>query len=152
MFIVGVVLVIGGIGAVLYTGAFGGSNQLYDEPITIYKSPTCGCCDVYASYMEKKGYVVSVEDVVDMEAVKRRIGVPEDLESCHTTEIGGYVVEGHIPQEAIAKLLAEKPDIHGIGMSGMPSGSPGMPGPKTEDFVIYEITREGSRGDIFMTI
>jgi len=68
------------------------------------------------------------------------------------TKIDGYVVEGHIPEEAVQKLLAEKPDIKGIGMAGMPSGSPGMPGPKTSDFVIYEITHEGTKGNIFITI
>lgn len=119
---------------------------------TVYKSPTCGCCGVYASYMKKEGYDVITKDVQDMTTIKQQFGVPYELESCHTTEVGGYVVEGHIPEEAIAKLLSEKPDIKGIGMPGMPSGSPGMPGPKNEDYVIYEITHEGTKGDIFMTI
>ena len=119
---------------------------------TVYKSPTCGCCGVWATYMKKEGYQVLTEDVVDMSTVKERLEVPYELESCHTSEIAGYVVEGHVPNEAIEKLLSEKPDIKGIGMAGMPSGSPGMPGPKTEDFVIYEITHEGVKGDIFTTI
>ncbi len=67
-------------------------------------------------------------------------------------EVAGYVVEGHIPEAAIQKLLTEKPDIKGIGMAGMPSGSPGMPGPKNAEFVIYEITHEGERGSVFMRI
>tara|TARA_B100000614_G_scaffold40850_1_gene33668 strand:- start:73 stop:555 length:483 start_codon:yes stop_codon:yes gene_type:complete len=123
-----------------------------DIVATVYKSPTCGCCGVYASYMKKEGYDVDTKNVQDMSVIKQELGVPYELESCHTMEIGGYVVEGHIPEKAIQKLLAEKPDIKGIGMPGMPSGSPGMPGPKTEDFVIYEITLEGIKGDIFMTI
>ena len=87
-----------------------------------------------------------------MGLVKKKLGVPSELESCHTMEISGYVIEGHMPEEAIQKLLVENPNIKGIGLAGMPAGSPGMPGPKTSDFVIYEITHEGSRGDVFMVI
>lgn len=129
--------------------AFSDANSVV---ATVYKSPTCGCCGVYTSYMKKEGYSVVAKNVQDMSVIKRDLGVPYELESCHTMEIGGYVVEGHVPEEAIAKLLAEKPDTKGIGMPGMPSGSPGMPGPKTDDFVIYEITHEGSKGNVFMTI
>lgn len=118
----------------------------------IYKSPACGCCEVYATYMKREGYEVEIEDVEDLSAVKQRLGVPSELESCHTTEVGGYVVEGHVPEEVIQKLLSENPDIKGIGMAGMPSGSPGMPGPKTDDFVIYEINHDGTRGEIFVTL
>lgn len=118
----------------------------------VHKSPFCGCCGVYASYMKGEGYEVQINDVDDIAPIKEELGVPYELESCHTTEVGGYVIEGHIPNEVIQKLLREKPDIKGIGMAGMPSGSPGMPGPKTEDFVIYEITHEGTRGDVYMTL
>lgn len=119
---------------------------------TIYKSPSCGCCGQYASYLENKGYDITIEGVSDMQSIKEQYDIPYELESCHTMEIGGYVVEGHVPEEAVVKLLAEKPDIKGIGMAGMPSGSPGMPGPKNEDFVIYQINHDGTQGDIFMTI
>ncbi|PIP86256.1 hypothetical protein COV42_01360 [Candidatus Campbellbacteria bacterium CG11_big_fil_rev_8_21_14_0_20_44_21] len=119
---------------------------------TVYKSPTCGCCGVYASYIKKEGYDVDTKNIRDMSSIKQEFGVPYELGSCHTLEIGGYVVEGHIPELAIQKLLAEKPDIKGISMPGMPFGSPGMPGPKDGDFVIYEITHEGAKGDVFMTI
>lgn len=118
----------------------------------VYKSPTCGCCGVYASYMKKEGYDVQTENVVNMSVIKEDLGVPYELESCHTMEVEGYVVEGHIPEEAIQKLLAERPDIKGIGMAGMPSGSPGMPGPKNEDFMIYQINHDGTVGDLFMKI
>lgn len=119
---------------------------------TVYKSPTCGCCGVYASYLKKEGYEVDVENTQDMSAIKQRFGVPYELESCHTMEIDGYVVEGHIPEAVVHKLLTERPDIKGIGMQGMPSGSPGMPGPKNDDFIIYEINHDGTQGDIFETI
>lgn len=119
---------------------------------TVHKSPTCGCCGVFASYLGRQGYDVDVHNVADMANVKNELNVPHELESCHTTEVAGYVIEGHIPHEAIEKLLAENPDIRGIGMPGMPSGSPGMPGAKTGDFVIYEITEAGERGDVFVTL
>ena len=119
---------------------------------TVYKSPSCSCCEQYSAYLRKEGYGVEVEAIQDMSAIKEQYGIPYELESCHTMEIDGYVVEGHVPEEAVQKLLAEKPDIKGIGMAGMPSGSPGMPGPKTSDFVIYEITHEGTKGNVFMTI
>lgn len=122
------------------------------EVATVFKSPNCGCCGVYVSYMERRGYDIRVEDTEDMMLIKDRFGVPEELGSCHSTEVGRYIVEGHIPEEAIQKLLAERPDIKGIGMAGMPSGSPGMPGPKVENFVIYQITHEGKKGDVFMSI
>lgn len=148
-----VVAVIGVVSA-MATQAFPQSTIAPEMAIaaTIYKSPSCGCCGQYAAYLEKKGYGVDVEGVADMQSIKEQYDIPYELESCHTMEIGGYVVEGHIPEEAVQKLLTEKPDIKGIGMAGMPSGSPGMPGPKTSDFVIYEITHDGAKGEVFMTI
>lgn len=119
---------------------------------TLYKSPSCGCCGEYTAYLGGEGYSIEVKLEQDMSAVKERFSIPYELESCHTMEVGGYVVEGHVPEVAIEKLLAEKPDIKGIGMGGMPSGSPGMPGPKNEEFVIYEIEHSGEKGEIFMTI
>ena len=80
----------------------------------------------------------------DANSFKEGHGIPSFLESCHTTIIGNYFVEGHIPLEAVEKLLEEQPDIAGIAMSGMPSGSPGMPGTKTEDFIIFSVNRDGT--------
>lgn len=105
---------------------------------TIYKSITCGCCRVFADYLERYGIKVQRKDLPELSSVKSEYGIPQSLQSCHTTVIDDYVVEGHIPAEAIAKLLKERPQIKGIAMPGMPSGSPGMPGPK-EPFVIYEL-------------
>ncbi len=124
----------------------------YIASAIVHKSPSCGCCGVYASYLGKRNFDVEISDMEDLRPIKESLGVPYELESCHTTEVAGYVVEGHIPTEAIEKLLSEKPDIKGIGMAGMPSGSPGMPGPKNGDFVIYEITHDVEKGEVFMTI
>ena len=104
---------------------------------TLYKSPNCGCCEEHASYLRGHGFAVKVVESPDLEAVKRRLGVPEPLFGCHTIEIGGYVVEGHVPAGPLARLLKERPAIRGISLPGMPTGSPGMTGPKREPFRIY---------------
>jgi len=118
-----------------------GSNATPKETITLYKSYTCGCCNGWKEHMESNGYkvnVVNMEDK-DMPAIKRKYQVSRSLQSCHTAIIGDYIVEGHIPSKVIDKLLTEKPAIDGIGMAGMPSGSPGMPGPKNETWKIYSM-------------
>jgi len=148
--VVAVIGIVGGMAMQLFPNDKTAFDALAEA--TIYKSPSCGCCGQYAAYLEQKGYSVGIEGVQDMSVIKKRFGVPYELESCHTMEIAGYVVEGHVPEEAIRKLLTEKPDIKGIGMAGMPSGSPGMPGAKVSDFVIYEITLDGARGNVFMTL
>jgi len=109
---------------------------------TIYMGPTCGCCKNYASYLQREGFDVETKVTDDMDSVKSQNNIPKDLISCHTTIIGDYVVEGHIPVEAMVKLLKEKPEIRGIAMAGMPSGSPGMPGKKNSPFEIYKLTKE----------
>ena len=119
--------------------------------IKLHKSPTCGCCGLYADYLVQQGYSVDIQQTADMTLVKENLAVPYELESCHTSEIDGYVVEGHVPEQAINKLLTDRPDIKGIGMAGMPSGSPGMPGPK-EDFEIFTITHEGVKGELFIVL
>ncbi len=107
---------------------------------TVYKSPECACCGNYVGYLRRNGFDVRIKEVADMTPVKRHFGVPQDLESCHTMDVGGYVVEGHVPIEAIDRLLSEKPGIKGIALPGMPEGSPGMPGPKYRPFVIHTIS------------
>ncbi len=107
---------------------------------TVYKSPECVCCGSYVGYLRGHGFDVRVKEMEDLTPVKRSFGIPPDLESCHTVAVGGYAVEGHVPIEAIDRLLSEKPGIRGIALPGMPEGAPGMPGPKTETFVIYTIS------------
>ena len=120
--------------------------------IEIYKSMSCGCCEVYLKYANSKvDSKINVFDVQDPAEIKSRYGIPSELQSCHTTIVGGYFVEGHIPLEAVEKLLKEQPDIAGIAMPGMPMGAPGMPGQKTGDFVIYAVANDGSYSE-FMRI
>lgn len=130
------------------------SSEYASNGITVelYKSPYCGCCGSWGSYMEQKGYETETFMEENMSVIKEKYNIPAELESCHTSIIDGYVVEGHIPNEAIEKLLSERPDIKGIGMAGMPIGTPGMPGPKTEDFMIYEINHNGTKGELFMKL
>jgi len=109
----------------------------------VYKTPTCGCCHVFSQYLESEGVSVEVKDLANLSPTKKQYGIPQELESCHTTVIGDYVIEGHIPLEVINKLVTEKPDIKGIALPGMPSGSPGMPGPKIGQWTIYALNNDG---------
>ena len=107
---------------------------------TVYKTPWCGCCHDYVGYLRQNGFAVEVIDTEDLTPLKRQSGVPPALEGCHSTLVGGYIVEGHVPVDVINRLLQERPSIRGISLPGMPLGSPGMTGEKTEPFVIYEIS------------
>ncbi len=111
---------------------------------TVFKSMNCGCCSIYSQYLKKEGFEVQAVNTENLDEIKVQQGVPASLTSCHTTIVGDYFVEGHIPSEAVMKLLTEKPDIRGIAMPGMPSGSPGMPGAKLEDFIIQAVHHDGS--------
>ena len=94
--------------------------------LTVTKSPTCGCCGAWAERMRAAGFVVVTRIAADVTPTARRLGVPDRLRSCHTAEIGGYAIEGHVPAADIKRLLAEKPRAAGIAVPGMPMGSPGM--------------------------
>ena len=120
--------------------------------INIHKSLTCGCCSTYATYVDGKvSPKVNSLSVDDPDEIKNKYEIPSELQSCHTTIIGNYFIEGHIPLEAVEKLLREKPDIKGIALPGMPSGSPGMPGPKSGEFIIYAVNNDGTSSE-FMRI
>lgn len=94
--------------------------------ITVYKSPTCGCCQAWADYLEDEGFRVTVHDRHDLSELKARHGIEPRLQSCHTAEIDGYVIEGHVPADDILRLLAERPAVTGLTAPGMPMDSPGM--------------------------
>jgi hypothetical protein len=117
--------------------------------MTMYRVPFCGCCDGHAEHLRANGYRVNVVESRNMTAIKRKFSVPQEFEGCHTIEVGGYVVEGHVPANVVDRLLRERPAIRGISLPGMPEGSPGMTGDKKEPFVIYELSNE--RGKVFAT-
>lgn len=109
------------------------------EEVTLYKNPQCGCCEGYADYLRQNGFTVTVKATHDLVAMSREAGIPEDSEGCHLSFIDGYVVSGHVPVGTVNRLLSERPAIKGITLPGMPMGSPGMTGSKTEAFTIYTI-------------
>lgn len=112
----------------------------------VYYSPTCGCCLRHINYLRDNGLEVKPIKTDSIENIKYELNIPKDFWSCHTTKIDKYFIEGHMPIEAIKKLLMEKPGIDGIALPDMPSGSPGMTGWKTEQFVIYAISGGQSQG------
>jgi hypothetical protein len=123
------------------------------EPLqaTLYKNPQCSCCEGYADYLRQNGFKVDVKPTNDLAEISRKAGVPENMEGCHTTFIDGYVIDGHVPVNIVRKLLSEKPAIAGITLPGMPMGSPGMVGTKTEKFVIYTVTKDGKAPSVYAT-
>ncbi|MDO9011395.1 MAG: DUF411 domain-containing protein [Gallionella sp.] len=116
--------------------------------VTIYKSPTCGCCEKYVDYLRENGYAVKSVNESDMSAVKKRYGTSH-MASCHTALVDGYVVEGHVPVGAIRKLLREKPAIIGISAPGMPMNSPGMGEMKKGTLTIYAVPKNGLEPQVF---
>lgn len=104
--------------------------------ITVHKDPNCGCCSGWVQHLEKAGLTVKTVDTARLNAVKARLGVPDDLAACHTAEMAGYVIEGHVPAIAIKRLLAERPAAVGLAVPGMPIGSPGMEGGTPEAYEV----------------
>lgn len=95
--------------------------------VTVYKSPTCGCCKNWVVHMRANGFTVKAIDVADVTSYKLANGIGPALASCHTALVEGYVIEGHVPAQDIRRLLRERPkNIAGLAAPGMPSGSPGM--------------------------
>lgn len=133
------------------SGGIESSGTLQGIDATVYKSSSCGCCGAWAQYAERQGMNVEVKEVRNLNQIKSEHEVPSSLESCHTTVLNDYVVEGHIPTKSIEKLLEEDPNVYGIGLPGMPQGSPGMPGPKQSDWEISSFTENGETSD-FMTV
>jgi hypothetical protein len=118
------------------------------EEIQVFKSRYCGCCSGWVKHLEQNGFTVSVEESEDMDRIKSRLGVPENMESCHTAVVGGYLVEGHVPADDIHKLLKNKPKVKGISAPGMPMGSPGMevPGEKPDRYDVVTFDENGKTG------
>lgn len=102
------------------------ASDLLSKEITVYKNPDCGCCNRWIEYLESYNYKVKKENTRDVHGIKRQLGIPLNLAACHTAVIDGYVVEGHVPERDIQKLLLFRPKIKGIAAPGMPIGSPGM--------------------------
>jgi hypothetical protein len=118
-----------------------------DAPvITVYKSPSCGCCKNWVEHVKAAGFTVEVHDLDNLSDIKADAGVPANSRSCHTAIVGGYALEGHVPAATIQRLLKEKPAIAGLAVPGMPVGSPGMevPGQPADKYDIVAFKADGS--------
>lgn len=129
-----------------------------DHVVTVYKTPSCGCCGDWVTHLRDAGLEVDVVDVASTQAHRAEAGVPNRLGSCHTAVVGDYFVEGHVPADLVAGLIEKKPaNIRGIAVPGMPVGSPGMEGPNPVQYDVLAVdengqvfvfaTRRGSAGD-----
>ena len=121
-----------------------GAGQVFAEvgpAITVWKDPDCGCCGGWVDHLRRNGFVTTIFETSDVQTIKAQRSVPAELASCHTAVIAGYTIEGHVPAQAIQRLLAEKPDGSGLAVPGMPIGSPGMEGGKPE---IYDVILFGN--------
>lgn len=116
--------------------------------IKVSKDPNCGCCTGWVEHLRRNGFTATVVETADMQAVKTRLEVPLELASCHTAQIVGYIIEGHVPAPAITRLIAEKPFALGLAVPGMPIGSPGMEGgtPEIYDVIIFGKERSQTFG------
>ncbi len=110
-------------------------------PMTMYKNPSCACCDEWVKHMERNGFVVETIKSSQMSQIKQREGITYETASCHTAFVDGYVVEGHVPARDVKRLLRDRPDVKGLAVPGMPMGSPGMEGNYREsyDVVTYDL-------------
>ena len=118
--------------------------------VEVFKTPSCGCCYGYVLFLEEENFKVKQTDTRSLHLIKKKYNIPLEMQSCHTTILGKYFIEGHVPIEAINKLLKEQPDIDGIALPGMPIGTPGMPGEKEEPYVIYQLV--DGKSSVFMII
>lgn len=137
--------------AVACITAFSGLQASAEEAkgeLTVYKTPWCGCCQVWVDAMQSAGYAVKIHDLQDLTQVKRQAGVSGELEACHTAVLDDsgrkYVLEGHVPVQAVEKLMTERPDIRGIAVPGMPSGSLGMGYDEKARYDVYAFTGAAS--------
>ena len=128
--------------------AFQPSSPVYADnalpEITVYKTPTCGCCGKWVAHLENNGFKVNAINKNDLSSLKQQLGIAPSLQACHTAKIGNYFVEGHVPASDIKKMLASKPDIQGITVPGMPMGSPGMEGSRKDNYNVLAINKNNS--------
>lgn len=116
--------------------------------VIVYKSPSCGCCKQWAKHMRENGFNVEEKNINNLIPIKQQMGIPGNLQSCHTAKVGDYVIEGHVPASDIKRLLAEKPNVAGLTVPAMPMGSPGMEGPRKDPYNVLTIEHNG-KGNVF---
>ncbi len=130
--------------AVLSVGTAGISYAQTAGTVDMYKSPYCGCCGKWAEHMSKAGFTVKAHEVEDVPAVRKKLGMPDKLGSCHTAKVGNYLLEGHVPADDVKRLLKEKPKALGLAVPGMPAGSPGMDVPNSPPYDALLVQKDGT--------
>ena len=123
------------------------ANPFKLPDVHVWKSPTCGCCTDWITHLHQNGFRTRLHDTGN-EAMRKRLGIPQELGSCHTALVGGYALEGHVPARDVRRLLAEKPQAIGLTVPGMPVGSPGMDGPeygqRRDAYAVLLVLKNGS--------
>ena len=117
----------------------------------MYRDPSCTCCETYAAYLKQNGIDVELKPSLNLAQISQDAGVPTSVQGCHAIMLNGYVVEGLVPIGAIQKMLKEQPKITGIALAGMPMGSPGMGGTKTEPLTVYAFTKGSTATPVYET-
>lgn len=141
-FVLGIVLAVAGIGGYLWWSSAAPAADLPE--VTVYKSPTCGCCAEWVTHLRDNGFPVTVKARANLRPLKRQLGVPSGLASCHTAVVNDYVVEGHVPASEVKRLLANAPGFRGVSVPGMPVGSPGMErGDRVDPYSVIGFTAKG---------
>lgn len=125
-------------------GVVGRASAQAGPQVTVWKDLNCGCCGGWVDHLRRNGFAVTVVETADVDAIKRRQRVPEDLASCHTAIVERYTIEGHVPAMAILQFLAAAPAARGLAVPGMPIGSPGMEGGKPEVYDVVQFA-DGTR-------
>lgn len=142
------------LGAIVFLGLMYGMDKdavrSENPEVTVYQSRTCGCCHKWVRHLENSGFKVKSVMLDDVQPVKERLKIPNNLASCHTAKIGDYIVEGHVPASAIKKLLASRPAVKGLTVPGMPMGSPGMEGHFKENYDVLSFDESGNK-KVFMS-
>jgi hypothetical protein len=132
--------------ATVLDSAYASADSQSKPRMIVHRSPTCGCCGLWVEHIQEAGFPVEVRETADLNPIKSRLGVPYGKNSCHTAEVDGYVIEGHVPAEDILRLLSERPKARGLVLPGMPLGSPGMEAPdgRVLSYTVELITEDGS--------
>jgi len=135
-----------GLPSLLLASALASGSALAESlpKVDIYKSPSCECCGKWIDHMKKNGFKVEIHEVSDISGNRKKLGMPDKFGSCHTSKIGAYVVEGHVPAADIARLLKEKPKALGLAVPSMPPGSPGMDIPNSPPYETLLVQADGS--------
>ena len=138
-------LLVGGVALALAAAGARLAGAAAKAAVVVHKSPTCGCCAAWVEHLRASGYPATAQDQDDLTTIKRKLGVPRALQSCHTAVVEGYVIEGHVPADLIDRLLGERPSVVGIAVPGMPIGSPGMeaPGQPAERYQVLAFDQKG---------